>query len=369
MMDKKSKRAIWLLTAMFLYLVFGAFVFSMLESDKDEEIRQEISTTREIMQAKYNFSDEDFEELETVVVKSIPHGAGYQWQFVGAFFFCTVVLTTVGYGHSTPATIGGKLFCMIFALFGIPLGLIMFQSIGERVNAIIAFCLATVRTILAKWRIYVMKEITSKHLLLVGFSVGSLTIFVVGTIGLGDFVPLQTSGRLQKDPGYVLFTLFFIMFGLAIFSACVNLLILEFMAQNADVVTARTRIKRFLSFRSPRPPIDVVVAKPRVVGNSKYAMRLHNHYTRYSETMPSDIRPKTRNSIPKMMKPDLNHSNGYGPQKPIVGDFTAVSHFTHWTVHQPRTIHPPWTLHSPDTSPTGHFAPHRHFTYWTVHPP
>uniref|UniRef100_A0A914E8H0 Potassium channel domain-containing protein n=1 Tax=Acrobeloides nanus TaxID=290746 RepID=A0A914E8H0_9BILA len=117
---------------------------NVIVNDKDEEIRREISTTREIMQAKYNFSDEDFEELETVVVKSIPHGAGYQWQFVGAFFFCTVVLTTVGYGHSTPATIGGKLFCMIFALFGIPLGLIMFQSIGERVNAIIAFCLATV---------------------------------------------------------------------------------------------------------------------------------------------------------------------------------------------------------------------------------
>lgn len=44
------------------------------------------------------------------------------------FLFC------IGYGHSTPATIGGKLFTMFYAIVGIPLGLIMFQSIGERVN-------------------------------------------------------------------------------------------------------------------------------------------------------------------------------------------------------------------------------------------
>lgn len=49
----------------------------------------------------------------------------------------------------------------------------------------------------------------------------------MSTIGFGDFVAAQSHERLQKDVGYVLFTLFFILFGLAIFSACVNLLILE----------------------------------------------------------------------------------------------------------------------------------------------
>lgn len=37
-------------------------------------------------------------------------------------------------GHSTPSTVGGKLFTMCYAIVGIPLGLVMFQSIGERVN-------------------------------------------------------------------------------------------------------------------------------------------------------------------------------------------------------------------------------------------
>lgn len=39
-----------------------------------------------------------------------------------------------GYGHSTPNTVGGKLFTMFYAIVGIPLGLVMFQSIGERLN-------------------------------------------------------------------------------------------------------------------------------------------------------------------------------------------------------------------------------------------
>ena len=60
--------------------------------------------------------------------------AGPQWKFLGAFYFATVVLAMIGYGHSTPNTNAGKAFCMIYAMVGIPLGLVMFQSIGERLN-------------------------------------------------------------------------------------------------------------------------------------------------------------------------------------------------------------------------------------------
>ena len=42
-------------------------------------------------------------------------------------FFIFFIL---GYGHSTPKTPGGKIFTMIYATIGIPLGLVMFNSIG-----------------------------------------------------------------------------------------------------------------------------------------------------------------------------------------------------------------------------------------------
>ena len=47
----------------------------------------------------------------------------------------------LGYGHSTPATIAGRSFCMLYALIGIPLGLVMFQSIGERLNTFVGCAL------------------------------------------------------------------------------------------------------------------------------------------------------------------------------------------------------------------------------------
>ena len=37
----------------------------------------------------------------------------------------------LGYGHSTPKTFGGKFFTMLYATIGIPLGLVMFNSIGN----------------------------------------------------------------------------------------------------------------------------------------------------------------------------------------------------------------------------------------------
>lgn len=111
-------------------LEHGSFIISYLIKLKCFFF-SEIQT---IVRRKYNISDEDFRIMETIVLKSEPHRAGQQWKFTGAFYYATTVLTTIGYGHSTPSTIAGKLFTMCYAMIGIPLGLVMFQSIGERVN-------------------------------------------------------------------------------------------------------------------------------------------------------------------------------------------------------------------------------------------
>lgn len=56
-MDKKSRRLIWLIFATFLYLIFGAIIFSFFEFDEEMRQNQEIEETRLLLQNKYNFTN------------------------------------------------------------------------------------------------------------------------------------------------------------------------------------------------------------------------------------------------------------------------------------------------------------------------
>nr|XP_024217946.1 two pore potassium channel protein sup-9 isoform X2 [Halyomorpha halys] len=203
--------------------------------------------------AKYNISADDFKILETVILKSEPHKAGRQWKFAGAFYYATTVLTTIGYGHSTPNTLGGKVFTMCYAIVGIPLGLVMFQSIGERVNKLSSVVIRNVKRLLGCRNI----EASEINLIFVVTTLSSLTIaggaaafsryegwsyfdsvyycfITLTTIGFGDMVALQKDDALDKKPEYVAFSLVFILFGLAIVAASLNLLVLRFVTMNTE---------------------------------------------------------------------------------------------------------------------------------------
>ena len=54
------------------------------------------------------------------------------------------------------------------------------------------------------------------------------------TIGFGDYVALQQDRSLEEKWEYVTFALFFIMFGLAIIAASLNLMVLKFMTLNTE---------------------------------------------------------------------------------------------------------------------------------------
>ena len=53
-------------------------------------------------------------------------------------------------------------------------------------------------------------------------------------LGFGDLVALQQDNALQSQPEYVIFALFFIMFGLAVIAALLNLMLLKFMTMNTE---------------------------------------------------------------------------------------------------------------------------------------
>ncbi|CAJ0968465.1 unnamed protein product [Ranitomeya imitator] len=51
----------------------------------------------------------------------------------------THLITTfgIGYGNLSPSTVGGRIFCIFFALFGIPLNLILLNRIGQRMLSLV----------------------------------------------------------------------------------------------------------------------------------------------------------------------------------------------------------------------------------------
>jgi potassium channel subfamily K protein 9 len=248
-MKRQNVRTLSLIVCTVTYLLVGAAVFDALESENELRLRRQVDRIRDRVMTKYNISESDYRILEAIIVKAIPHKAGHQWKFSGAFYFATTVITTIGYGHSTPMTVGGKMFCMFYALAGIPLGLVMFQSIGERLNT---FAAKLLRICKGK-----RQSVTHIDLIIVCSALGSILMAAgawvfqryedwsyfdslyycfttLTTIGFGDFVAMQKDGALQNRPEYVLFSLVFIVFGLTVISAAMNLLVLRFLTLNTE---------------------------------------------------------------------------------------------------------------------------------------
>jgi len=142
---------------------------------------------------------------------------------------------------------------MCYAIVGIPLGLVMFQSIGERLNKLSSVAIRNVKRLLR------CKDVQASeiNLICVVTTLSSLTIaggaaafsryegwtyfdsvyycfITLTTIGFGDMVALQKDNALQDKHEYVAFTLIFILFGLAIVAASLNLLVLRFVTMNTE---------------------------------------------------------------------------------------------------------------------------------------
>ncbi|XP_061843075.1 potassium channel subfamily K member 3a [Nerophis lumbriciformis] len=252
-MKRQNVRTLALIICTFTYLIVGAAIFDALESQEETSQRGEVSLRRAELLHTYNLSEEDFDKLEKVVLELKPHKAGVQWTFAGSFYFAITVITTIGYGHAAPSTEGGKGFCMLYALLGIPLTLVMFQSVGERINTFVRYLLHRLKKCLGMRR----TEVSMVNMVTVGFISCTSTLclgaqafthfegwtffhafyycfITLTTIGFGDYVALQKDHALQNKLDYVAFSFIYILTGLAVIGAFLNLAVLRFMTMNAE---------------------------------------------------------------------------------------------------------------------------------------
>lgn len=95
-MKRQNVRTLSLIVCTFTYLLVGAAIFDALESDHEGKQNKTLTYIEDMLVRKYNISVDDRKIWQTVVIKMVPHRAGTQWKFTGAFYFATTVLTTIG---------------------------------------------------------------------------------------------------------------------------------------------------------------------------------------------------------------------------------------------------------------------------------
>ncbi|XKL61862.1 hypothetical protein PGB90_001695 [Kerria lacca] len=196
--------------------IIGGVFFAKLEAPIEENIR------KKIMEKRANFlkihscvSNSELEEFIQEIIRGSERGISIannsnnssrelNWSFAQSLFFCSTIVTTIGYGHITPLSKEGKIFCMVYALLGIPLTLILLTAMVER--------------LMIPSVLFLNIESDWDYLDSLYYSFISLT-----TIGLGDYIPgnapYQKYRSLYKVviSGYLIVGLMFMMFCLKIF--------------------------------------------------------------------------------------------------------------------------------------------------------
>jgi len=137
-----TKLNLFIFTLTFLiYLFLGAQLFSSIERPAEQIIIDEMSKTRKDFLEKYPcVKENDFESFIVSLLEANKHGVDARtnfttvdnWSFAQSFFFAVTVVTTIGYGHVSPLSDMGRIICIIYAIIGVPMTLLLLSIIVRK---------------------------------------------------------------------------------------------------------------------------------------------------------------------------------------------------------------------------------------------
>uniref|UniRef100_A0A3Q2NVL8 Potassium channel, subfamily K, member 10b n=1 Tax=Fundulus heteroclitus TaxID=8078 RepID=A0A3Q2NVL8_FUNHE len=247
----KWKTVMAVFVVVVLYLVAGALAFKALE--QPFESNQKTSITLEKASFLERHPCVTPNELDAIIKHAIDAvSAGVRpigetnnssyWDMGSAFFFAGTVITTIGYGNIAPSTEGGKIFCILYAIFGIPLFGFLLAGIGDQLGTIFVKSILRVEKI---FRISQTKiRVTSAILFILAGCIVFVTIpavifkhiegwttlesiyFVVitlTTVGIGDYVA-GGNRTIEYRTWYKPLVWFWILVGLAYFAAVLSMI-------------------------------------------------------------------------------------------------------------------------------------------------
>nr|XP_057943471.1 potassium channel subfamily K member 13 [Doryrhamphus excisus] len=127
-----------------LYLLCGAAIFSALEHPFELRARRLWRQQLDNFTRRYDVHPRALYTLLRQYEEA--NGAGIRvdtlrprWDFSGAFYFVGTVVSTIGFGMTTPATIAGKIFLIFYGLIGCAATILFFNLFLERIITMLAY--------------------------------------------------------------------------------------------------------------------------------------------------------------------------------------------------------------------------------------
>lgn len=256
------------------FLFLGALFFSHIEGPiEDGMIRKIVESKEEFLKRHPCVSDSALEDLIVEIITANNRGVSaakntageHNWSFGQSFFFSSTIVTTIGYGHVHPLSEGGKIFCIIYAIIGIPMTFILLTALVERLLLPTTWLLYWLNSKLG--HLYQPFNIRVFHLTIIGsitfgfFMVVPAFIFAklepgwnfldslyycfisLTTIGLGDYIPGDAPNQPMRAlykvciTAYLLLGLTFVMLLLHLYNDIPQLNLGHFLLRGIDANT------------------------------------------------------------------------------------------------------------------------------------
>uniref|UniRef100_A0A3Q0SJR5 Potassium channel, subfamily K, member 5b n=1 Tax=Amphilophus citrinellus TaxID=61819 RepID=A0A3Q0SJR5_AMPCI len=127
-----------LTSCIIFYLSIGAAIFQILEEQNWKNAAENYVKEKEEFRRTYNLTDDALNKILQVVSEAAGQGVAITgdsqrnpWDWGNSFIFTNSIVTTIGYGNIAPRTNGGRIFCILFGLCGIPLCLVWVSEMGS----------------------------------------------------------------------------------------------------------------------------------------------------------------------------------------------------------------------------------------------
>ncbi|XP_042346628.1 potassium channel subfamily K member 5-like [Plectropomus leopardus] len=129
----------FLTSCIIFYLSIGAAIFQILEEPNWISAKEEYILQKEKVLKKYTcLTKESLDEIIQIVSEAAGQGVTITgekhlntWDWGNSVIFAATIVTTIGYGNVAPKTKGGRVFCILYGLCGIPLCLVWISTLGS----------------------------------------------------------------------------------------------------------------------------------------------------------------------------------------------------------------------------------------------